>query len=361
VGGGPAGAAAAIAALRAGARVEIYEQLPAPRHKVCGEFLCADALPVLERLGVLDRFMRARPARIQRLIVHVGSCVRQARLSAPAWGLSRYQLDRILLEHAAALGARVIAERRTPEGGDVDATGRPGPGGQALPAAMQEWRDRLRDVGLDRFLGRARQGQTGVPNFSGRYGFKAHFRGHVAGTAEMFFFHDGCVGVSPVEDGLATVCGLVRGYTLKDKDWKPENLLHSRPDVSACIRPLSRASDWLFAGPVTYADEPDFHRAGPYRAGDALDGVDPLTGWGMVNALASGEMAGIAAARGTPVKAYLQEAERVLGWPFVFGSAVVGALDTGWARILAPVVPVAWLYRITRPSKAGAYSCMSIR
>jgi flavin-dependent dehydrogenase len=39
VGGGPAGAMAAFAAMREGAPVRIFEKSAFPRHKVCGEFL----------------------------------------------------------------------------------------------------------------------------------------------------------------------------------------------------------------------------------------------------------------------------------------------------------------------------------
>ena len=54
VGGGPAGSAAAIAALDGGASVRIVEKSRTPQHKVCGEFLAAETCRVLEELGAWD-------------------------------------------------------------------------------------------------------------------------------------------------------------------------------------------------------------------------------------------------------------------------------------------------------------------
>jgi flavin-dependent dehydrogenase len=62
VGGGPAGVAAAIAALAEGANVELYEQAPVPRRKVCGEFLSPGVLTELDRLGLRNQCAGVKPA-----------------------------------------------------------------------------------------------------------------------------------------------------------------------------------------------------------------------------------------------------------------------------------------------------------
>ena len=53
IGGGPAGTSAAISAARAGASVLLLERGRFPRHKVCGEFVSAESLGLLDDL--LDR------------------------------------------------------------------------------------------------------------------------------------------------------------------------------------------------------------------------------------------------------------------------------------------------------------------
>ena len=58
VGGGPSGAAAALALARLGRRVSVLEREAAPRHAVCGEFLSADALKIIAedyQGGLLER------------------------------------------------------------------------------------------------------------------------------------------------------------------------------------------------------------------------------------------------------------------------------------------------------------------
>ncbi|HJS98561.1 MAG TPA: FAD-dependent oxidoreductase, partial [Terriglobales bacterium] len=68
IGGGPAGAAAAITAARSGVYVLILEQGRFPRHKVCGEFVSAESLSLLNSLlpstRLIDRAPHIPSARI---------------------------------------------------------------------------------------------------------------------------------------------------------------------------------------------------------------------------------------------------------------------------------------------------------
>ena len=110
VGGGPAGVMAAFAAMREGAGVRIFEKSAFPRHKVCGEFLSPAILPLLRRAGCEAGFLQLRPAVLSAMRLHFGTRVIRHPLPEPAYGLSRYELDRLLLEHAASAGAQVVRE-----------------------------------------------------------------------------------------------------------------------------------------------------------------------------------------------------------------------------------------------------------
>jgi flavin-dependent dehydrogenase len=113
IGGGPAGATAALVLAKAGWSVAVVEKSRFPRRKVCGEFISATSLPVLRELGV-DRVFRERAGPEVR---RVGFFARETSLAspmpqaadAPGWGraLGREQLDLLLLQAAAQAGAKV--------------------------------------------------------------------------------------------------------------------------------------------------------------------------------------------------------------------------------------------------------------
>ena len=124
LGGGPAGSAAALAALRHGARdapVRVIEKSRLPRHKVCGEFFSPEIGPELDQLGAWSAFLAAGPARVRRTVLHFGTRQKSSRLPEAAYGLSRYAFDRILLDQARAAGAELASEGESPL---IVATGR---------------------------------------------------------------------------------------------------------------------------------------------------------------------------------------------------------------------------------------------
>src|SRR6202034_4720331 len=67
LGGGVAGCAASIALARKGRIVTLIEREPAPRHKVCGEFLSGEALEDLHALGIDVAALGAVPIDYVRL------------------------------------------------------------------------------------------------------------------------------------------------------------------------------------------------------------------------------------------------------------------------------------------------------
>ncbi len=172
-GGGPAGSAAAIAARLEGAPVRIFERATSPRHKVCGEFISPGASGLLESLGVWADFSAIGPRQIRRCVIHFGRRAKCWNLRDCAWGLSRLELDRLLLAKAVSLGAAVVRGRAfTPEGPQRTAP---------LVAAY----------GRTAPLGRA----------SRLFGFKAHFEGPCEDSVELFFDTESYAGVSGIEGG----------------------------------------------------------------------------------------------------------------------------------------------------------------
>ena len=100
VGGGLAGSAFAIELARQGRPVVVLEKTTGAHHKVCGEFLSAEAQALLARLGLDVWQLGARPA--GWLGLEFGGRNERLRLPFRGAGLSRFLLDQALLDAAVA-------------------------------------------------------------------------------------------------------------------------------------------------------------------------------------------------------------------------------------------------------------------
>src|SRR2546423_3485356 len=133
VGGGPAGASAAIRLAAGGARVLLAEQKKFPRAKLCGEFISPECLAHFNELGVLEQMNAAGGARVSatdfytrggrkvsvpsawfgqgdRVINEHDDDGYAAGARQDALGLSRAEMDHRLLLRARAVGAEVWEE-----------------------------------------------------------------------------------------------------------------------------------------------------------------------------------------------------------------------------------------------------------
>jgi hypothetical protein len=292
----------------------VIEKSRLPRHKVCGEFFSPEIGPELEQLGAWDAFLAAGPARVRRTVLHFGPREKAARLAEPAFGLSRYTFDKLMLDQARGAGADLASERgdETPL---IVATGRPS-----------------------------------APSPRGRrlFGFKAHFEGPVDDAVELFFFERCYVGVSSIEAGKTNVCGLAPESFLSRFGFEYDAIVLQCPALLDRLKPLQRVTEWFSTGPLQYGQWFD-PRGTEYPAGDALSFVDPFTGSGLLAAVRSGSMAGKAAALGQPVPEYLRACRASLHQPFQFAELLRRALQGGWAERLAPLAPSRLLFALTRP------------
>jgi hypothetical protein len=322
---------AALAALRGGAQVRIFEKSSFPRHKVCGEFLSPAIFTLLRRAGCETAFLELGPAVLRGMQLHFGARVIRHRLPEPAYGLSRYELDRLLLQHAASAGTQVVRE---------------------------QWSAAAEDATVVLATGRRSIAPSGAPAGSRLFGFKAHFSGPVNDIVELHFFDDCYVGVSAIENGATNVCGLAPERMLRSFGFHPGDLLESRAPLAERLRPLTRTMDWLVTGPLVFSE----HLSQPtgqatYRAGDALGFIDPFTGSGILNAMLTGELAGLAAASRASSEEYLRDCRRLLRRPFFVSSAFRAIVASGQAGLLASLVPGRVLFHATRPSVLRVGRC----
>jgi hypothetical protein len=258
--------------------------------------------------------------------LHFGTRVIRHPLPEPAYGLSRYELDRLLLEHTASAGAQVVREH---------------------------WSTAAQGATVILAAGR----RSIAPSGDRLFGFKAHFSGPVNDSVELYFFQDCYVGISAIENGATNVCGLAPERSLRSFGFHPGDLLHLCAPLSERLRALTRTMNWLVTGPLVFSERlsQDADEV-VYRAGDSLGFTDPFTGSGILNAMLTGELAGIAAARGAPNASYLLDCRRLLRRPFLVSSVFRAIIASGHAGLLACLVPGRFLFHATRPSglKLGA-------
>lgn len=114
VGGGPAGASAGLLLARAGWSVAIVEKKLFPRSKVCGEFVSATTLPLMQELGVLAPYLNQAGPPVKRVGWFTGKKMLTAAMPSfpnqiSSWGraLGRDLLDSLLLKEAEKAGAQI--------------------------------------------------------------------------------------------------------------------------------------------------------------------------------------------------------------------------------------------------------------
>ena len=310
IGGGPAGAAIAALAAEQGASVLLAERDRFPRDKVCGEFVSAEGLISLRRLGVLDALLAAGAVPIAKTSVSApsGRAVEASLPDLPgagrdALGISRALLDAALLDRARALGAdvRERCEAVAPliEGGRVAGArlrevGRDGPG-ESVRAPIVVAADGRRSM-----LARALHPALGDPKQSGPrawFGLKAHFDAAAAaprGAVELHLFEGGYAGISPVEGGRVNLCFMVRVADLRACGGSPDRVVSERilsnPAASRSLAGSARRSAWRSIGPLRFGPRRPA-AAGALFVGDAAGTIDPFCGEGISNALGAAEMA----------------------------------------------------------------------
>src|SRR5438270_7886164 len=302
VGGGPAGAAAAIRGAAAGLSVLVCDKASFPRDKTCGDGLTTSALRLLERLGLAPASVAGwEPVNAVAVRSPSGRVV---ELPLPADGLfaavaPRAALDQALLDVAASRGVEVRQQAALEGLRDI---------GDGIEATFSDGCVvRARHVvAADGMYSTVRR-LTGAPgvHLGEWHAFRQYFTGVPDRRLWVIFEPDllpGYAWVFPVAGGRANV-----GFGLP-----------RRPGVS--VRPM--AAQWrdLLERPALQAlladAEPEgHHRAWPIPAdlarapltsgrvlfaGDAAGATDPMTGEGIGQALLTGVLAAEAVAAAGP-------------------------------------------------------------
>lgn len=293
IGGGPAGCMAAYRLAKQGVHVALIEKSKTPHHKVCGEFLSAEGVPLLKSMGIDPIALGGVP--LHKFRIHGPKRSGEADLPAPAVGISRYRMDEAMLAQAQAVGvdvrrgvlARALIEDLDGPSGFFRLQTTDGIyGGQRLILA----------TGKAEF----KSVQVRAGRDSGLVGFKMHVRlrpsmwKKVEDHCSLFVFEHGYGGISPIENGLANLCFLFDRNALQKvgTDW--DSLISHIAHHNIAASHYLDGVDPQEARFVTVANIPyGFVRRasrerGIFCVGDQMAVIPSLTGDGMSIAMMTG-------------------------------------------------------------------------
>ena len=301
VGGGPAGAAAAITLARQGRDVIVVDRATFPRDKICGDGLTAGALRMLEALGLEPSAIPSwKP--VDDVVVRSPSghevtfpLPRGAGLYAVV--ARRADLDLALLDVARAAGATVhdghacvgAEERDDRVVLEVDGIG--SVAARYAVAADGMWSPMRKHLGV------------AVPGYRGEWhAFRQYFTGVGPQASEKLFVWfepdllPGYAWSFPLPDGRANVgFGIQRagGKVARVQDMGPlwPQLL-SRPHIAEVLGPAACPESPHRAWPIpARVDDIVLATRRTLFVGDAAAATDPMTGEGIGQALLSGILA----------------------------------------------------------------------
>ena len=334
VGAGPAGAATAACLARRGAKVALLDKKRFPREKLCGGFVSAEGVWLLESMGIRGLPPCGRFEIIERLVLTTpaGRSV-EAPLSSRfpsghAWGVSRHILDEWMVRAAELAGADLFTgmeaarlERDGARGWSVEARlPSSGPGAaESAGAALRLHAPLLiaadgansrigRLLAKGQAAGRKRRRPSRVFGFQSLYDAPAMR----SGTVEIHFFPGGYLGLQRVGSGLTNACGIVdplrAGVITAPLDALIEQAARGNPAARRRLAGAKRVSAWQAVGGLRFGPLSPV-RCGAFFVGDASGTIEPFTGEGIAMALASAALLSRATGLFLEGKAGLVEAQ----------------------------------------------------
>jgi menaquinone-9 beta-reductase len=360
LGGGVAGCAASIALARKGRSVTMIEREPAPRHKVCGEFLSGEALEDLHALGIDVASLGAVPINYVRLAAARRAAT--APLPFPAKSLTRKALDTALI--AAAIAAGVHIER----GRSVQSLSR---------ATANLWQAKVDDGTIyeapTAFLATGKhdlRGHSRPKDPQQWIGFKMYYRLSAAQTAdlgeasELTLYSGGYGGIQPVEDGMTNFCCVVQRRYFARAGLRWDGLLAQMQQDCPHLAMRLEGAEPLLDKPITITHIPYgyLRRAtedGLYCIGDQAAVIPSFTGDGISIALHTARRAAAAYLATEPAPVFQPKLRSAMLPQMRLAEVAADGLNNALARVVLPFCLRVWpgamrvtarLTRVTQPA-----------
>ena len=302
IGAGPAGSTAALALARLGWSVAMVEKAAFPRRKVCGEFMSATSIAVIDRLGLGQAWRGEAGPDVRRLALFAGERIVDARMPASSGAgfgraLGRDRLDQLLADAARRAGARIFQPYRalaisdTGEGKSVRIASRDDEKELAAPvviAAHGSW-----EAGsLPTHLGK-------INNPSDFLGFKAHFRNAALpfDLMPLLAFPGGYGGIVWADGGRLSISCCIRRDVLAEarrvhggasaSEAVHRHVMASCRGVHEALGQARLEGEWLAAGPIRPGIRARY-AADLFRIGNAAGESHPIIAEGISMAIQSG-------------------------------------------------------------------------
>jgi len=304
LGAGPAGATAAIALCRRGWKVALVEKAEFPRRKVCGEFVSATSLAVIERAGLGEAWRAMAGPEVRRVGLFCGERIVAAKMPAAAGegfgrALGRDVLDNLLVMEAGRAGATLFQPFR--------ATGVRAEGGESVVTIAS--RDEEKTLSAPVVVAAHGSWEPGelasqlekTNRPSDLLGFKAHFSGARLDPDLMplLVFPGGYGGMVHADRGRLSLSLCIRRDALAELRQKAgggsaseavhRHLLSSCRGIREAIGEAELEGPWLAAGPIRpgiragYAED-------IFRIGNAAGESHPVIAEGISMAMQSASL-----------------------------------------------------------------------
>lgn len=279
VGGGVAGLSAANALADAGLGPLLIEAGEYPAHRICGEFLSPECLPILRRWDIV------LPISIQECHLFNRQKRMGFQLPAKAGSCSRYIFDEMLHKRALSKGARILTNTT------VSSLDLPQKHSQPYTLNLSTGQI-IKSNHLILGTGRIpNMNQNPTPKYMG---FKAHFEGiFVNHVLEMHCFNGGYLGISPVDETTSNIACLVKRESIDDINPHTfiSSLLEEKSLQERLLNAIMLFSNWLTGQLPEFGirTQPAWDRV--FWIGDAAGSIPPISGEGLAIGITSGCMA----------------------------------------------------------------------
>jgi 2-polyprenyl-6-methoxyphenol hydroxylase-like FAD-dependent oxidoreductase len=303
IGGGPAGSTIAALLAERGKRVTLVDKDVHPRFHI-GESLLPFNIPLLEQLGVREAVERVGMPKFGIEFVSPNHPKPSLLEFADGWWkemdysfqVRRSEFDHILLQNAAAKGARVVEGCRVTELDFVDGGGAEARGTME-DGSVRQWRARfvVDATGRDTFLAnrlklKQRNRRHESAAIYGHFEGAERLQGRAEGNISIFWFAKGWIWFIPLADGTTSVGIVCPPAVLKERQGDVTEFF--RQLIAMCPALTERLKHATLTGPATatgnYSYGTDRMSGDGYiLIGDASTFIDPVFSTGVYLAMRS--------------------------------------------------------------------------